>query len=70
MHEKADRGVRLNANDFRRGAGCAAHHKILRQLTLIVSPKIVTQELNSGVKAYQEMNRPISPCWPETVQAP
>jgi hypothetical protein len=29
MHEKADRGVRLNADDFRRGAGCAAHHKML-----------------------------------------
>ena len=39
MHEKADHGVRLNADDFCRGAGCAAHHKMLYQLALLARPK-------------------------------
>jgi hypothetical protein len=39
MHEKADRGVRLNADDLTRGAGCAASHKMLDQLALLARRK-------------------------------
>jgi len=39
MHEKADRGVRLNADDFPRGAGCAARHKMLDQFALLARRK-------------------------------
>ena len=48
MHEKADRGVRLNADDFRRGAGCAARHKMLHQLTLLARPKPALALVNRG----------------------